>query len=1408
MLVTTANRIQGLAVVLAVVATFLVPGTSLGVDLYSQNFESVTLGPIVSYSVLLREREAWTATPPAGMVVDNSGMPAAVLADPNEGVTEFEGWTFVDKAWWQAAAGDQGRTGYASGLGKIAVADNDTHDDLGNPDAIGPYDSKLSTPSIALMGAAPNTVNMRFHSSWMPEEIQKATITARYNTGANVEVLRWHSPTGDPMFHDSAVNETVTIPLQNPAGAASVILDFRLFDATNNWWWGIDNISVFTGAAGGADGVLRAIVDRGTSNVKIVNNTGAAVSLRGYSLLSSAGAFNEANAAFLADSDPNWVQLTAPNATSDLSEGHLSSSNLANGGMINLGNNVWRKYFQDTSDVTFQYLVAGNDDPIPAIVEFTGNGGASFPFIDLNFSGAIEPGDWDTFRAGFPVSLAGLSTVQKYQLGDLDNNGLHTANDFLRFRSEYDAALGSGSFEAMLAGGNVPEPATGLLFLSAALTVGGVWARRQRGRLPGSLPFVALALMLALSATSAQAQLTLFTENFQGLTLGPNVEEALAGSNVWTETPPAGWTKDDSGVPGASNPPPDPNNGVWEWAGWSFADKDWWATTAGDQDRTLYTRASGTVMIADPDEWDDQAHPNELYDAFITTPTFTIPAGIPAGKIKLAFDSSWRPEGADDDPNLANDQRATIKASYNGGAPLDILTWTSVQPSPTFHPDTPRNDCLAMPQCVGQNEAVQVDLQYNGTSTNMNLRFGLDLAENDWWWAVDNIRVFVPADPSKLRIDTGTGFMSIVGGDVISTPINFIDIASNNGALNGAGLSGLSVRQPDSVDGPDGGTTVGDSSGEYWQQLSATDNRVTEAFLLGSSSFNNTRTEFLGSIFDTSTPVGNRDVTFTYTNTFGDIVTGVVEYCTMCSPAGITGDYNNDGKVDLGDYVLWRKRLGQLVTLPNDSTPGTVTQADYNVWRMNFGEMAGGSGGTGEAAVPEPGSGQLAILALMAGALVAARRRASGTHGWCGRLRPVPVRVVAAFIVSACASVWFATSASAALPPPPVLDRNYDMGEGEGGIAGNNVTVTWDTAGLPGMQQLVDLAGVNGPKYEALPTVSGGPVPMRPDGGTGMAIRLNPTATSQGQHLKTGFEQALNFPERSFSSTFQPGGTINYSFIRDRGFQLWALPTSSGRADIVMDTLQHGALVNASGNFAMRYATPLNQPPADYDTGVPVIPNTWYHLMVVRPFGSGRGSIMYINGVAKAQASGVYRGEDNPANEETTPLVVGANTSSSALQVGLQNRFQGLVDDLEMFVMGLNSAADYGDFVFERDNKYAAFFKPSNAADLTGNNVVDMADVDIFVDNWLFQNVVGSRVIGDLSSRMKGDFNFDGFVNLADWEILNELAPPGAGAAAWNMIHGVPEPSSLGLAALAALGGLANWRSRRRRDPTRAARNP
>ncbi len=79
--------------------------------------------------------------------------------------------------------------------------------------------------------------------------------------------------------------------------------------------------------------------------------------------------------------------------------------------------------------------------------------------------------------------------------------------------------------------------------------------------------------------------------------------------------------------------------------------------------------------------------------------------------------------------------------------------------------------------------------------------------------------------------------------------------------------------------------------------------------------------------------------------------------------SGLPGDFNGDNVVDARDYVVWRKGLGT-----------TYSQADYSVWRSHFGQTAG-SGAAGyplgasaellPAAVPEPGSAALLLLACV-----------------------------------------------------------------------------------------------------------------------------------------------------------------------------------------------------------------------------------------------------------------------------------------------------------------------------------------------------------------------------------------------------------------------------------------------------------
>jgi formylglycine-generating enzyme len=98
----------------------------------------------------------------------------------------------------------------------------------------------------------------------------------------------------------------------------------------------------------------------------------------------------------------------------------------------------------------------------------------------------------------------------------------------------------------------------------------------------------------------------------------------------------------------------------------------------------------------------------------------------------------------------------------------------------------------------------------------------------------------------------------------------------------------------------------------------------------------------------------------------------------LATIAGVPGDYNANNVVDAGDYVLYRKYLGQSVTLPNRLTSGTVTAADYDVWRAHFGQTPSGSGSGSllNTSVPEPATMPL-LAAIVAAAILCGTSRQS-----------------------------------------------------------------------------------------------------------------------------------------------------------------------------------------------------------------------------------------------------------------------------------------------------------------------------------------------------------------------------------------------------------------------------------------------
>jgi hypothetical protein len=94
----------------------------------------------------------------------------------------------------------------------------------------------------------------------------------------------------------------------------------------------------------------------------------------------------------------------------------------------------------------------------------------------------------------------------------------------------------------------------------------------------------------------------------------------------------------------------------------------------------------------------------------------------------------------------------------------------------------------------------------------------------------------------------------------------------------------------------------------------------------------------------------------------------------LVPPAGVDGDYNNDGKVDAADYLVWRKYVGTSNTLPHDPIGGPIDVDQYNQWKTNFGKTAAGLGSSfGGTTVPEPGTIMLVVAGLVAAARI--RRR-------------------------------------------------------------------------------------------------------------------------------------------------------------------------------------------------------------------------------------------------------------------------------------------------------------------------------------------------------------------------------------------------------------------------------------------------
>ena len=228
-----------------------------------------------------------SSVPPAGWTEDNSFL----LENRPGGPAEYEGWSFWKKDQWIIEQGNQSRVMFELGQGVVALVDPDAYDDFVDIDSdsgdtvteacvnainagtstaggdCGYFTSSMDTPAIYLDGVAENSAKLKFDNSWYDESTQSAEGSVEYfnENGESLgssRLFRWESVPDTENFrpHDNGDgtdtrNETLEFELNNPAGAASMIITFAMPYGENDWWWAIDNLVVtadVTGAVSGA----------------------------------------------------------------------------------------------------------------------------------------------------------------------------------------------------------------------------------------------------------------------------------------------------------------------------------------------------------------------------------------------------------------------------------------------------------------------------------------------------------------------------------------------------------------------------------------------------------------------------------------------------------------------------------------------------------------------------------------------------------------------------------------------------------------------------------------------------------------------------------------------------------------------------------------------------------------------------------------------------------------------------------------------------------------------------------------------------------------------------------------------------------------------------------------------------
>ena len=653
------------------------------VILHTQAFDLLKLNPFTTEP--FGDGTDVTMTPPLGYRVDNSLMPGGSVSD-------FNGWVFMDKNSWIATEGDQSRSRFTRGSGVVAVADSDAWDDTThNP---GRMNTFLETPAIDLSGITPGSAVLEFDSSFYPELPQYGQVEVSYDNGASWGPLLFF---GDAANTNEARDNRIVVSSANTFGQfiggatvdaaltspASGQMKFRFSyrEGENNWWWAVDNVTIRGEKAGVP---FAGISDPTVWNFRTAEAPTLTVTVDRASMSENGGTAVGTVTRNLTTTGALVVSLSS----SDTTEATVPATVTIPDGQ---------------SSVTFAITAVDDLDPDgPQVVTITATAVDYF-----NVPGAIRVDD-DDFPKIVSITPANGATgvgvssniVVKFDQGIRKGNG----SIYIVSSDDGKAAItiGVNSSNVTIVGDTMTiDPSIDLTRLKSFSI------RIDRG-----------AVLSTLQTFSSGT--TLLSQDFELVPLKPAILEMnglTANGQDFSATPPGGWVVDNSLMAPGGAP---------EWTGWTMAAKSFWQTQGG-QSRANFALGSGTIAVAETDEWQDYARGSDSFNSKISTAAIDLDAVQPNSVI-LEFDSSFRPEsGGTFVPYTPDNMQGMLDVSYDNGA-----TWSNLLTLDS-------SNTLGTATAVNVNERRVVSVPNPDTGL-MTFRFS-NTGTNDWWWAIDNILV-------------------------------------------------------------------------------------------------------------------------------------------------------------------------------------------------------------------------------------------------------------------------------------------------------------------------------------------------------------------------------------------------------------------------------------------------------------------------------------------------------------------------------------------------------------------------------------------------------------------------------------------------------------------------------------------